>query len=153
MKENESDQFTRKNILLVNHTSNKWVQGLREFDGIPTKRHKYHKILKKESRGIWFQSWEYKSSVWFSLFWKAGSFQVLWEVGCLTASQPQTLGLIRVFCWVSVHSYTVFLSNWLIYEFTKTSLSSSLIKARSKVEAADIISIVLYVPAFLFISS
>lgn len=28
----------------------------------------------------------------------SGSFQVLWKVGCLTAAQPQTLGLISVFC-------------------------------------------------------
>lgn len=48
----------KKHFLLVNHTSNKWVQGLREFGGIKIKRHKIPVILKTQTAG------EFDSKAW-----------------------------------------------------------------------------------------
>ena len=62
----------------------------------------------------------------------SGSFQVLWEVGWLTAAQPHTLGLIARFCRVTLQLRS-FLSDWLMHEKVPFHPAWS--------EAADIISL------------
>lgn len=72
------------------------------------KSHKYPMILKKKKNFIPKLGIQILYLI-FTLLKGSGSFEVLWEVGCLTAAQPHTLGLIGLFCWVSLHNFTVFL--------------------------------------------
>lgn len=92
-----------------------------------------------ENSRIWFQRWKYKSSICFSLLWKA---------------QGHSRSCGRLAGW-QLHSHTLlewsdslvesqctatkpFLSNWLMCRTSlqKLPFSSSLITVRSRVEAA-----------------
>lgn len=107
---------------------------------------------RKKSMRIWFQSWEYKSSLWFGLFWKAPGHSR--SCGRLAAWQMHGHKLLDwsvsfvESLWTATQN---FLSNWLMYEFTKT-FHPGWLEPEVEVEATDIIRLAC-IPVLLFISS